>query len=154
MAPLPAVSLHPVDAATWRDVAEVAPLPDQAAWVAPVTRYLCLCVYDGLWQPLAIREDGRVVGFVMWAVDDADGSHWIGGLVVDAAHQGRGIGRAAVLALLAQFESSGSHRGAALSYDPANTAARDLYGALGFVETGEQDDGEIVARRPPGPVRA
>lgn len=153
MTPSPAVTLHAVDAATWRDVADLAPTPEQSAWVAPVTRYLCLCVYDGIWQPLAIRVDGRVVGFVMWAFDDSEGSHWIGGLVVDAAHQGRGIGRAAVQALLARFEASPGYREAALTYDPTNIVARDLYRSLGFVETGEEDDGEVVARRPRDAVR-
>ena len=36
----------------------------------------------------------------------------------------------------------------ALSYQPENTAARALYASLGFVETGEQEDDEVVARRP------
>ena len=34
----------------------------------------------------------------------------------------------------------------ALSYSPENTAARELYASLGFVETGEQEDDEVVAR--------
>ena len=148
----PEVVLEPVDASSWRAVAEVQPRPDQVAWVAPVTRYLCLCLYDGVWRPLAIRIGDDVVGFVMWAVDEADGSHWIGGLVVDASRQGRGVGRAAVLALLRMFEGLPGYREAALSYVPGNRTARGLYAALGFVETGEEDDGELVARRPGGPL--
>jgi diamine N-acetyltransferase len=88
----------------------------------------------------------------MWAFDPDEGSHWIGGLVVDAGHQGQGVGRAAVVALLRVFEGFDGHREAALSYAPDNTTARRLYASLGFVETGEQADGELVARRPRGPV--
>lgn len=146
----PEVALGPVDASSWRAVAAVEPRPDQAQWVAPVTRYLCLCLYDGVWQPLAVRAGDDVVGFVMWALDEDEGSHWIGGLVVDAAHQGRGIGRATVTALLRMFEGLEGHREAALSYEPGNTAARRLYASLGFVETGEESEGELVARRPKG----
>lgn len=148
MQPGPEVSLTPVDASSWRAVAAVEPRRDQAQWVAPVTRYLCLCLYDGVWQPLAVRAGDDVVGFVMWALDEDEGSHWIGGLVVDAAHQERGIGRATVTALLRMFEGLDGHREAALSYEPGNTAARRLYASLGFVETGEESDGELVARRP------
>ena len=39
--------------------------------------------------------------------------------------------------------------GFALSYAPENTVARSLYASLGFAETGEVDDDEVVARRPP-----
>ena len=39
---------------------------------------------------------GTVVGFLMWGIDDADGSCWLGGVLVDASQQGRGVGRAAV----------------------------------------------------------
>jgi diamine N-acetyltransferase len=38
------------------------------------------------------------------------------------------------------------HRQFALSYLPRNTHARQLYLSLGFVETGETEGDEIVAR--------
>jgi diamine N-acetyltransferase len=148
----PDIVLRPVDAANWRAVADVAPHPDQARWVAPVTRYLCLCLYDGEWQPLAVSVDDEVVGFVMWGLDEEEGSHYIGGLVVDAAHQGRGIGRATVVAVLRMFEGQGGYREAALTYAPDNDVARRLYAGLGFVETGEESEGELAARRPRAPV--
>jgi diamine N-acetyltransferase len=34
----------------------------------------------------------------------------------------------------------------ALSYEPDNTVARRLYASLGFIETGEQEGHELVAR--------
>ena len=58
--------------------------PTSEEFVAATTYYLCRCHYGQVWRPLAIVIDGKVVGFVMWALDDNDGSHWIGGLVVDA----------------------------------------------------------------------
>jgi diamine N-acetyltransferase len=36
----------------------------------------------------------------------------------------------------------------ALSYAPDNAVARTLYRSLGFIETGEADGDEVVARRP------
>jgi GNAT superfamily N-acetyltransferase len=75
---------------------------------------LALCAYDDGVAPLAVtpglpvaarspvtlgralRDRGAVAGFAMEAVDLADGSYWIGGLVVDAASQGRGLGRTIV----------------------------------------------------------
>ncbi len=142
------VSLSDVDAGNWRDCAALEVTEDQRAFVAPVTRYLAMCAYgDTPWRPLAVEADGRVVGFAIWAVDPDDRSYWIGGLVVDAAEQRKGYGRAVVQALLDRARAGG-HPSAALSYQPANTAARALYASLGFAETGETDDDEVVARLP------
>ncbi len=139
------VRLSEVDASNWRSVADVEPLPDQGEFVAPVTRYLCLAHYDGEWNPLAIEYSGEVVGHVMWALDDEDRSVWIGGLVVDAGSQGRGIGRAA-MGLLIDRLAVDDGPGLALSYSPRNRRARDLYLGLGFVETGELEGDEVISR--------
>ena len=140
-----AVRLVDVDATNWSVLAEVEPKPDQRDFVASITRYLCLAHYGGEWNSLAIEAQGSIVGHVMWAVDDADGSTWLGGLVIDAVHQGRGIGRAVVEAFLDRFSEDGKTN-VALSYSPQNDVARRLYLATGFVETGEMEGDEIVAR--------
>ncbi len=141
------ISLVDVDAGNWRDVAGVTPRPDQERFVSPTTYYLCLCHYGQVWHPLAVLVDGVVVGHMMWAIDEADGSRWIGGVVIDATAQGRGIGRAALEALIARLAADPECREVALSYDPENQVARRLYASLGFVETGEREDDELVARR-------
>jgi diamine N-acetyltransferase len=141
----PDVRFTEVDARNWSILAEVEPRPHQRDFVAPVTRYLCLEHYGGEWHPLAIEADGTIVGHVMWAVDEDDASTWLGGLVVDAAHQGRGIGRMTVEAFLDRFTEDGKTN-VALSYSPDNEVARALYLSIGFVETGEMEDDEIVAR--------
>ena len=141
------VSLVAVDAQNWRDVAAVTPRPGQERFVAPTTYYLCLCSYGPDWTPLGISVAGQIVGHVMWAVDEDDGSYWIGGLVIDADHQRRGIGRAAIEALVARFAAEAPDAGVALSYQPDNEPARALYAGLGFVETGETEGDEVVARR-------
>ena len=141
----PTVRLTEVDATNWSILAAVKPRPDQEDFVAPVTRYLCLAHYGGEWHPLAIEADGTIVGHVMWAIDEDDGSTWLGGLIIDAAHQGRGVGRETVAAFLNRFTVDGRTH-VALSYSPENETARGLYQSMGFVETGEMEDDEIVAR--------
>ena len=139
------IDLESVTAANWRACAALTVHPEQQQYVNAVTHYLCLCHYGRLWQPLAAVRDGAVVGFCMWAVDD-DRSRWIGGVVVDAGRQRSGIGRAMVGALVDRLAADPDCANVALSYAPENTAARALYASLGFVETPEREDGEIVAR--------
>jgi diamine N-acetyltransferase len=152
------VVLAPVTSDNWRDLARVDAADHQREWVADVTYYLCLSAYDGVWRSCAVLGDGgTTVGHVMWAVDPADDSHWIGGLVIDAEHQGKGLGRATVEALLALWEndepslSGTAYQQAALSVSPDNDSALRLYHALGFAETGEAEGHEIVLRRPRAP---
>ena len=142
----PTVELSDVTADNWRACADLEVSDEQRAFVAPVTRYLCLCHYGGVWHPLAVTSGGEVVGFVMWAVDPDDASGWVGGLVVGREHQRNGYGRAAVIALLERLRREQGCTSAALSYAAENAPARALYLSLGFAETGEREDDELVAR--------
>ena len=141
------VTLREVDADNWKAVARVEVKEEQREFVSPVTYYLCLCHYGRKWKPLAIYEDDEVVGFVMWAIDATDNSGWIGGLIIDAQHQNRGLARTAIEALLRRFREEYGCTSAALSYAPAHVRARTLYALLGFEVTGEFRDDEPVARR-------
>lgn len=135
--------LTEVTAGNWRDVADLAPRDDQRDFVpALAARYLLLGTLEDTWHNLGAFEGETAVAHVMHAVDPDDGSQWIGGLLVDAAHQGRGIGRRVVELLLERLrEEPGAVR---MSYHPDNDASRTLFTRLGFVETGERVDDERV----------
>jgi len=142
------ISIQPVTAENWRQVYGVQVTEEQHEFVMPSGYYLALCAYGGDWQPLAIVHDGAVVGFLMWAVDPADGACWLGGIQIDRAWQRQGLGRQAIVAALELLEQVHGFRHFALSYQPANGAAARLYASLGFVESGEWEDDEVVARLP------
>ncbi|MFI7087335.1 GNAT family N-acetyltransferase [Streptomyces anulatus] len=139
------VTLHEVDADNWRAVADSAPRDDQRDWVpALAARYLVLSSREDTWTSLAVCAGDEVAGHIMWARDE-DGSHWIGGMLIDAAHQGTGIGRAAVRTLASWLSTRENGTAVRLSYAPANEAAAHLYTSLGFRPTGVEEDGEVVA---------
>jgi diamine N-acetyltransferase len=140
------VSLRDVDDANWRAVADVAPRDDQRGFVSPLAaRYLLLSSREGVWISLGIYADDEVVGHVMWAIDDDDGSHWIGGLVIDAEEQSTGLGRAATQTIIRWLAEKPDCHVIRLSYGAENQAAERLYAGLGFTPTGERVDDEIVA---------
>jgi diamine N-acetyltransferase len=140
------LTLVAVSDANWREIADVAPRDDQRAFVPPsAARYLLLSSREEVWHSLGVRADDLVVGHVMWGWDDDDQMPWIGGVLVDGAEQGRGVGRAAMVTLLRWlFERPDTHA-VRLSYQPENVAARAMYVDLGFVESDIFVDDEIMA---------
>src|SRR4051812_36352064 len=149
--PVPAVhvTLAPATGDVRRRCEALSVHAAQQAFIAPVATYLAVCDAERIWTPLGVCVDDEVVGFAMWARDPAEaGSLWLGAILVDRAHQRRGVGRAAMERLVERLEAEPDCREVALSYDARNAVARALYASLGFVETGETtDDGELVARR-------
>ena len=140
------VTLHPVDQSNWRAIANLKVFETQREFVAEPCYYLALCSYEHDWQALAICLGEQPIGFMMWSTDPADGSCWLGGVLIDRRMQRRGYGRQAVLAAIAMLRGRHGYRDLALSYQPANLAARSLYHQLGFVETDEWEGDEVVAR--------
>lgn len=140
------VTLVGVTDDNWRAVADVAPRDDQRAFAAQTAaRYQLLSMREGEWHSLGIRANDFVVGHVMWAWDDDDGMPWVGGLVVAAAQQGRGLGRAAMVTLLRWLLARPGAAAVRLSYQPENVVARTMYAGLGFVETDLDMGDEVVA---------
>ena len=103
-------------------------------------------------KPELRAADHAVVGHVMWAYDGDDGTHWIGGMLIDAAEQGKGVGRAALQATIRMLNALPGARQIRLSYHPDNTAAARLYADAGFRRTGDREDDEVVVALPAGPA--
>lgn len=108
--------------------------------------------------PFGIYEGDRPVGFVMFgygSLDDpdepdvAEGSYCLWRFMIDKELQGRGLGCRAMEVCMEYLRGrpAGPAEKVWLSYEPENTAARELYHKFGFVENGEMCGGEIVAVR-------
>jgi diamine N-acetyltransferase len=139
------VTLRQVDDENWRAVADIAPRDEQRRYVpALAARYLLVSMWGGVWKSLAVYADYLVVGHVMWGRDE-DGSHWVGGMLIDGTEQGGGLGRAVVQTVTAWLSEQPGCTVIRLSYHPDNLAARRLYESVGFVATGAIEDGEVVA---------
>ncbi len=134
----------------WQRVGAVAPRDNQRGFVHPVAApYILLSTFGDTWHSLGVYADEDVVGHIMWALDDEDGSHWIGGLMIDASQQGLGLGRAATSTLLGWLAAQDGCWVVRLSFDPHNTSAAALYASMGFAPNGESMDDEMVVERPP-----
>ena len=114
----------------------------QEGFVETVSACLDEAAQRADWRPVAIYDGTAVVGFAMygyfWEYPPA-GRVWLDRLLIDAARQGRGYGRAAVASLLARLAEEYGPRDIYLSVVDGNTAAARLYEAFGFVFTEERD---------------
>jgi diamine N-acetyltransferase len=68
--------------------------------------------------------------------------------MIDAKFQGRGIGRAALLQVIAHVRSKGLFSALQLSYVPGPGCPEPFYLGLGFRHTGRIDGQEVVLELP------
>ena len=109
--------------------------------------------------PLGIYEADVPVGFAMighnsFVNEDQPAayrdSYYLWRFMIDRRYQGRGLGKAAaalVLELIRSFPDGAAER-CCVSYEPQNTAAKNLYASFGFRPSGEMDDDEEIAILP------
>jgi diamine N-acetyltransferase len=133
-----------VDADNIGAVLAVSAAPGQEAYVASVATYIALSAYEKIWTPVAFRVGDEIVGFAQWAFDPSDGTHTIGGVLIDAKRQGQGLGRRAMTSLIDVLRRRPDCGPIALTVHVDNTRARALYTTLGFAETGEKLDGDLI----------
>jgi diamine N-acetyltransferase len=104
---------------------------------------------EGHWDLFAygLYVNGEPVGFAMTGLN-IHHSRFQGlilRLMVDERYQGRGYGREAMKVMTGMFLDDERVKAVCISYAPENEAARKLYASLGFVETGEMLESEVIA---------
>ena len=104
-------------------------------------------MYGDCARPFLIVADGEPVGFFMGSVEPAKPypKYGIWRLMIDQKHQGKGYGRQGLNLAIEYLKGEGAKE-IFLSYEPENVNAAKLYESVGFVLTGEVDDGEVVAK--------
>ena len=141
----------PIDVRNWDSALSVRVSPEQLPFVAdhqPVALVILAKAYvrpgDGEWEPLALVDEvGHAVGVVA-LVHHADACH-IRHFAIDSRHQNRGVGGLAMSAIVEHVERDRPQcRKILLSFHPENAPARRLYARAGFVDTGQQHEGEPV----------
>lgn len=145
--PSPAtVTLRDITRHNWRACVNLEVRPDQQHFVATNAVSMAQARYEPEFVPLAVYDGATMVGFVMYGAALDDGEHWILRVMVDAAQQGKGYGRAAMRELLARMRADPACDEIFIGYEPDNAVAEALYLSLGFEKTGKIVEGEVVAR--------
>jgi diamine N-acetyltransferase len=130
----------------FRDVIRLRVAESQAHYVAPNVYSLAEAKADRVSNPFAIYADGQLVGFIMYDVNAGERRGYISRLMVDERFQAKGYGRAAMSEVVGRLRAVPELDDIQTSYHPENRVAAALYADLGFEETGELVDGEVVVR--------
>ncbi|MCA1623983.1 MAG: GNAT family N-acetyltransferase [Acidobacteria bacterium] len=142
------VSLREVTKETLRDITRLKVSPDQERLVATNAESIAEAYFspDVPWFR-AIYAGETPVGFVMLEDNAAKESYYLWRFMIDARYQKRGIGQKALELL---FEYVKTRPGAKVLYTscvPGEGGPGPFYEKMGFVYTGEEDDGELIMRR-------
>lgn len=121
--------------------------PEQAAFLASNAYSIAQSHYYPDYRPRAIYCNDVPAGFALYDVrgDDEEGHVAIYRLMIDHARQRQGIGRAAMILLLAEIRAFPDAARISICYKPENANAQRFYASLGFVETGMDERNEMVA---------
>jgi diamine N-acetyltransferase len=144
------ITLQDITRDNWRECVRLKVAPEQERFVAPNMFSLAQSKYEPGYVPQGIYDGETMVGFLMYREEDYGLGKvwWIDRLLVGAQYQRRGYGRAGMELLLERLKATPGYAAVLISFVPGNNSARDLYASLGFVDTGEIEDGEIVYRLP------
>ncbi|MBW3633123.1 MAG: GNAT family N-acetyltransferase [Chloroflexi bacterium] len=140
------ITFRPVTHDNFTHVIEMKVAPGQEDFVAANLYSIAEASLEPTWTPLAIYADDALVGFAQFGCDGRTGRWWIMRYMIDAAHQGKDYGTAALPELIELMVERNGCKEIFLGYDPGNDVAERLYARVGFVPTGEIMAGEIVAR--------
>ena len=161
------IELRKIDHDNFNAVLKLKLDPAQENWVAPNIYSLAEAYVDHMNNdkppmPFVIYNADEVIGFAMMEYNDIEGDDdeplWVRfkdkaiynffRFMIDIKHQGKGYGREAFAKVLEYLKTQpqGEADAISISYMPENNVARKIYADLGFVETGDIVDGEVVAR--------
>lgn len=149
--PESAVSLQRIDASTLEEVLSLAVSESQREYVASNERSIAEAHFDeGAWFR-AIHADETAVGFVL--VHDESlcekprepGYFFLWRMMIDQRYQRMGFGKRALRLVIAQIRSRPDAKRLHTSWRRGEGSAQGFYEKLGFVETGEDESGEVQA---------
>lgn len=94
----------------------------------------------------AIYAGDEPVGFVMLYLDPEEADYGVWRFMIDARHQGQGYGLQAMKQVVEHVRSLPNATELSISYVPAEGNPQPFYLKCGFVDTGEEHDGEMVMK--------
>jgi diamine N-acetyltransferase len=136
------VTLRPLTRDNLWAVVDLKLHPDQENLIEDNVASIANAYVEPTFVPLAVYADDDLVGFAMYGQHPNTGAWWVIRIMIDRDHQGQGLGRAALEALIETMAERVGCEEVVSSTLPSNAAMAGLFASLGFRPTGEIEDGE------------
>ena len=143
------VTLREVTKDTLREIIRLKVAPSQERFVATNAVSIAQASFesDVAWFR-AIYRGETPVGFVMVEDEPEKPRYMLWRFMIDSRYQGQGVGRAALELVMAHVRTRPGARELLTSCVPGEGSPGPFYEKLGFTYTGEEEDGELVMKRP------
>ncbi len=144
----PEVSLREITKETVRAITRLKVSPEQERFVASNAVSIAEAYFspDTAWFR-AIYADDTPVGFLMLDDNAAAAQYFLWRFMIDARYQRKGIGQKALELLFEHVKTRPGASALSTSCVQGEGSPGPFYETMGFVYTGEEDDGELVMRR-------
>lgn len=96
------------------------------------------------WITKGIYDEDKIVGFTMYGYCYEDNFYELCRLMIHHAYQGRGYGKEAIKIIIEEMKKIEGCKEICLSFYPENIKAKNLYEDVGFKNTGEIINGELL----------
>lgn len=142
------IELRPLDESNTDDCIRLKVTKDQAQYIDTNENSIAAAKeHSDVARPFVIYADGSPVGFTMFAFEpdyeDPNDRYWLWRFMIDESRQGQGLGRKALVPIIAYFKENGATN-IRLSTKESNTNAIHLYESFGFKRNGDMVDEETV----------
>lgn len=147
------IHLKPITAENWEKAVKLKLAEGQDQFVAPNWYTILQGHFENI-PVYGIYLDDTLMGLTMYGYsEESEGDFSIKGygiirLMIDKAYQNKGYGRAVMEKIIADIKTKPDAKDIYISFEPANTVARHLYGSLGFQDTGKIFYDEVLFHMP------
>lgn len=140
------ISLREVTDDNMRDILNLHVDAYQQKFVANNARSVAQASLEPKAWYRAIYAGETPVGFIMNLEDPEKPAYYLWRFMIDYHYQGLGFGKRALEIAIARVRGLPNATEYVLSYVPAPGCPRDFYAKLGFEDTGEEDEGELLMK--------
>lgn len=142
----PVVTLRKLNKENYREILKLKVGQDQTQFVASNAISLAQALFHEEAWFRGIYADDTAVGFVMIEMNYTKPEYFLWRFMIDENSQGKGYGYQAMELVIKHVKTLPNAKEFFLSYIPAEGSPQGFYSKLGFVNTGDIEEGEEIMR--------